>query len=160
MSSLPDPKRARWPGAFALCLALLVIVLCAAIGGIRLMRRHIENEIAQFHGRATEAKSLVVQIYGYYLDHGTWPGGLSEVTRSYREIEDRGWEYCWEGRDSRYGPVLRLHGPYHTFLTYRFPANREQRQEMGWRCSSEGSPVRMDTRQEIPAGFFRKAVRE
>lgn len=141
----------RCVGWLAAAFVGVGVIICPML---LFVRWQIRSDVDGFARRADEAKGLIVQIYLFYNNHHTWPRELSDVTPLCEEYKRKEWEYCWNDNSTEYGPSLRLHGPYHASLVYQFPPKQElSSNNHGWKCSSEGDPIRMDSKQEIPPGF-------
>lgn len=126
---------------------VVFVVLAGAITPCAVLYIDVETTRNNFIRRSNEVIPAVVAIYRYRYAHGLWPDDISEVALN-QPIED--WIYIWPGYDAEYGPVLRLTGPLHMTIEYRFPVDPASKSE-GWTGSCEGDEFPLKVDQMIPA---------
>ena len=135
-----------------ICIVIGMLLFAAMLVGGFCYAIHVTT--TDFKSRANDATTVVEDVYRYRHTHGLWPQHLEDA--STRDIA-RGWVYVWPAYDTDIGPTLRLRGPLHMKLEYRFPPIPQPRgqvdrnwQREGWVFSCEGDRSPMNVGQAVP----------
>jgi hypothetical protein len=123
-------------------LVVVALFFCTPLGAIPAFFFGVFIYPTLFARNIEQGKPLVRAIYGYRSATGLYPARLDDLVPTYIAAVPEGWEYTPQSREEP--PRLRLHGGFHSELTYHFarPTNSKPppgRWPEGWGYSQEGT---------------------
>jgi len=126
--------RHRW---FAFSLRTLFVVVMAVAIPLALftsMKYQYRKALRDFALRHAEATQAIEETYASYRCDGQWPAADDfDATIRERLSDD------WIGDQTTSGPMIMLHGPYHSAIVYYFAPPEHESISRTWVLGVEGS---------------------
>lgn len=125
----------RWSRFSLRTLFLAVTVSAVPLAWITSLYYGYHRALREFSRRHVEATQAIEDIYARYRRDGQWP--LPEVfDAAVRQRLPEEWTA--NGNPSEGGPMILLHGPWHSMIAYRFVPPEKGEISKSWELSVEG----------------------